>query len=85
MTACTVYHMCTHHFFLPLPSLPGDTLARRKLGLLTFSAAAGLAPAEMLLVYLAASCDPNEQVGPLFVSMPCVSLNAARWLKCHLL
>ncbi|GAB4815511.1 hypothetical protein N2152v2_002557 [Parachlorella kessleri] len=39
-----------------------EVLARRKLGLLNFSAAAGLDPSELLLVYLAASCDPQEQV-----------------------
>ena len=40
-----------------------EVLARRKLGLLNFSAAAGMDPSELLLVYLAASCDPQEQVG----------------------
>ncbi len=43
-------------------SFAGDALLRQKLGLLNFSAAAGWDPTEMLPVYLAAACDPNEQV-----------------------
>ena len=35
---------------------------RQKLGFLNFSAAAGMDPAELLLAYLAAACDPNDQV-----------------------
>lgn len=40
----------------------GDALLRRKLGFLNFSAAAGWDPTEVLQVYLAAACDPNDQV-----------------------
>lgn len=47
---------------LPRASAAADALLRRKLGLLNFSAAAGMDPAEMLLVYLAAACDPDDQV-----------------------
>lgn len=43
-------------------SFAGDALLRQKLGLLNFSSAAGWDPTEMLPVYLAAACDPNEQV-----------------------
>lgn len=45
-----------------LPACAGDALLRRKLGFLNFSAAAGWEPTEVLQVYLAAACDPNEQV-----------------------
>ncbi|PRW21127.1 proteasome-associated ECM29-like protein isoform X1 [Chlorella sorokiniana] len=40
----------------------GDALLRQKLGFLNFSFAAGWDPTEMLPVYLAAACDPSEQV-----------------------
>ncbi|EFN52702.1 hypothetical protein CHLNCDRAFT_138705 [Chlorella variabilis] len=40
----------------------GEVLVRQKLGFLNFSAAAGMDPTEVLQVYLAAACDPNEQV-----------------------
>jgi hypothetical protein len=43
----------------------GGTLLRRKLGFLNFSAAAGMDPTELLRTYLAAACDPNEEVVPL--------------------
>lgn len=46
---------CTHCY-------EADLLSRRKLGLLNFSATAGLDPTETLLIYLAAAADPNEQV-----------------------
>ena len=49
---------CTH-----LRPCAADVLAKRKLGILNFSAAAGIDSTEMLLIYMAASCDPNEQVG----------------------
>ena len=40
----------------------GEALLRQKLGLLNWSAAVGWDPTEMLPVYLAAACDPGEQV-----------------------
>lgn len=43
-------------------AVPGEVLVRQKLGFLNFSAAAGMDPTEVLQVYLAAACDPNEQV-----------------------
>lgn len=43
---------------------------RRKLGFLNFSAAAGWDPTELLRVYLAAACDPSDQV--------CLSLSRCR-------
>lgn len=46
----------------PLCGTAGEALLRQKLGCLNFSAAAGWDPTEMLPVYLAAACDPNEQV-----------------------
>ena len=53
---------------MPCCSLPaaGDALLRQKLGLLNFSFAAGWDPTEMLPVYLAAACDPSEQVEDAF-------------------
>lgn len=53
---------------MPCCSLPaaGDALLRQKLGLLNFSFAAGWDPTEMLPVYLAAACDPSEQVEDFF-------------------
>lgn len=38
----------------------GADLQARKLGLLNFTAAAGLAPADALPLYLAAAADPGE-------------------------
>lgn len=40
----------------------GAALQRRKLGLLNFTAAAGVDPTEVLTLYLAAACDPNDVV-----------------------
>ncbi|PSC71704.1 proteasome-associated ECM29-like protein [Micractinium conductrix] len=40
----------------------GQMLLRSKLGFLNFSAAAGWDPTEVLQTYLAAACDPNEQI-----------------------
>lgn len=48
---------------LPEPSPAGDALVRQKMGLLNFSSAVGWDPTEMLPVYLAAACDPSDQVG----------------------
>ena len=46
----------------PNPIAPGEELQARKLGLLYFTAAAGLAPADCLPLYLAAAADPTEPV-----------------------
>lgn len=40
----------------------GTDLEARKLGLLNFTAAAGLAPADMLPLYLVGAADPGEAV-----------------------
>jgi hypothetical protein len=54
-------------------SSAGEVLLRRKLGFLNFSAAAGWDPTELLRVYLAAACDPNDQVSPGHASCPAAS------------
>ncbi len=41
----------------------GADLEARKLGLLNFTAAAGLAPADALPLYLVGAADPGEAVG----------------------
>jgi Proteasome stabiliser len=46
----------------PIDRGAGATLTSRKLGILNFVAAAGVAPTEVLLHYLVAACDPTEAV-----------------------
>ena len=41
---------------------PGDALSRLKSGILNFTAAGQIAPAECILLYLVAAADPDDAV-----------------------